>query len=147
MMSQTHVLISAALLTRRDAPMRNGAVLLGAMLPDLSIYAIYFLSRWQGIESRLIWDEVYWQEPSQTLSAISNSFPLFAAVLVPALYLQHNTKKAQWSVFGAFFAALAISAILHLTFDISLHADDAHRHFWPLTNWRFHSRPSRFQGE
>lgn len=139
MMSQTHLLIGAATLTKPGATMRNVAVLIGALLPDLSIYAIYATARLQGVESRRIWDTIYWQEPSQTLSAISNSFPLFAALLIPALYLAHRAKTQKLRVIGYGLAALALSALLHLLFDISLHAEDAHRHFWPLSNWRFAS--------
>ena len=36
-------------------------------------------------------------------------------------------------------AVIAIAALLHLSLDFPLHADDAHRHFWPVTDWRFAS--------
>jgi hypothetical protein len=34
---------------------------------------------------------------------------------------------------------LAASALLHMFFDLPLHHDDAHRHFLPLSDWRFES--------
>ena len=34
---------------------------------------------------------------------------------------------------------LAFAMLSHFLLDFPVHADDAHQHFWPLTNWRFHS--------
>ena len=34
---------------------------------------------------------------------------------------------------------VAIAALLHIALDFPLHADDAHRHFWPVSDWRFFS--------
>lgn len=36
-------------------------------------------------------------------------------------------------------ALFALAALTHLAGDLPVHADDAHRHFWPLSDWRFHS--------
>ena len=46
-----------------------------------------------------------------------------------------------WNGIGALpaLALFALAALLHLACDLPVHADDAHRHFWPLTDWRFHS--------
>jgi hypothetical protein len=35
--------------------------------------------------------------------------------------------------------AFIASGLLHHAFDFALHADDAHRHLWPLSNWRLES--------
>ncbi|CAN0483363.1 unnamed protein product, partial [Scytosiphon promiscuus] len=55
MMSQTHVLLSAAAFTKPGAPVRNSAALLGAVLPDASIYVMLGSMRFQGVEQRRIW--------------------------------------------------------------------------------------------
>jgi hypothetical protein len=34
---------------------------------------------------------------------------------------------------------LACAVLVHLSLDFPFHAADAHKHFWPLTDWRFHS--------
>ncbi len=61
-------------------------------------------------------------------SAISNAVPLWAALLVVGLVLR---KPWVWAFAGA--------GLLHLALDFPVHHDDAHKHLWPLTNWRFHS--------
>jgi len=75
-----------------------------------------------------IWREVYWTEPWQTLGAISNSVPLAVLLLLVAFW-------RKWTILSVFSSALLVHALL----DFPVHADDAHRHFWPLTDWRFFS--------
>lgn len=139
MMSQTHVLLSAAALTKPGAPVRNAAAILGAILPDASIYVMLGIMRLQGVEQRQIWDEIYWQEPWQIFSAVSNSFPLFLGVFVLGLVLHRIASSPALAFTSIFLTGLGLSALLHLAFDFPVHADDAHRHFWPITDWRFHS--------
>ena len=122
------MLVASAVLARSGQPARNAAVLFGALLPDLSIFALFAWARLQDIPQWQIWRQLYWQEPWQLLSAISNSFPIWAAVLVIGLALR-----------SGLLAAIAAAALLHLTLDFPVHADDAHKHFWPITDWRFHS--------
>ncbi len=138
-MSQTHVLLSAAVLTKPGAPVRNTAAILGPILPDASIYVMLGIMRLQGVEQRRIWDEIYWQEPWQFFSAVSNSFPLFLSMLVLGLVLHKFAKTPLVEFASIFLAGLGLSALLHLAFDFPVHADDAHRRFWPFTDWRFHS--------
>lgn len=139
MMSQTHVLLSAAAFTRPDKPVRNAAAIVGAILPDASIYLMFGLMRFQGVEPRRIWGDIYWQEPWQFFSAVSNSFPLFLAVFLLGLFLQRQAGTRALEIVGVFMAGLGLSAMLHLAFDFPVHADDAHRHFWPVSDWRFFS--------
>lgn len=37
---------------------------------------------------------------------------------------------------------LSLAALLHLASDLPVHVDDAHAHFWPLSEWRFRSTVS-----
>lgn len=83
---------------------------------------------WSGSET---WNVRYWTEPWQTLGAISNSFVLAGLLLTLAIW-------RKWTLVTAF----AIAILLHLALDFPLHADDAHRHFWPVTDWRFFSQVS-----
>ena len=75
----------------------------------------------------MIWRQLYWQEPWQTFGAISNSIPLFVGLLVLGIWRSRALNL------------LAIAALLHLGIDFLTHASDAHKHFWPLMEWRFHS--------
>ncbi|MEL6474735.1 MAG: cobalamin biosynthesis protein CobQ [Pseudomonadota bacterium] len=128
MNSITHLVAAAALLARKDEPQRNLAVAAGAFLPDASIYVFFAWSRMEGLSMRETWDVAYWSEPWQTLGAISNSVPLELVLLALGLW-------RGWPAVSAFAGA----ALIHAALDFPLHADDAHRHAWPLTDWRFHS--------
>lgn len=129
MNTPTHMLTAAALLARSGKTPRNWAVMAGALLPDLSIFMLVGWARLvENIPHRQIWSEVYWQEPWQTLGAMSNSFVIWAALAVIAFALG-------WRI----LMVLALAAIVHIALDFPFHADDAHKHFWPLTEWRFHS--------
>ncbi len=123
------MLTAAALLTKSGDRRRNWAIVIGGVLPDLSIFALLGWARLiEGLPHRQIWREVYWQEPWQTLGAISNSFVIWALVALLAYRLG-------WHI----VMFIAGAALVHLCLDFPFHADDAHKHFWPLTDWRFHS--------
>lgn len=121
-----HIVVASAALTRPASPKRNLAVLAGAFLPDLSMFVFFAWSRVQGWSGEETWNVQYWNEPWQTLGSISNSAVLFGLLLGLALW-------RHWHM----VASLSAAALIHIAFDLPLHADDAHRHFWPLTDWRF----------
>ncbi|NQY40737.1 MAG: cobalamin biosynthesis protein CobQ [Henriciella sp.] len=123
-----HMVIASAALASPNAPKRNWAVLIGALIPDASMFVFFAWSRLQGWSGDETWNVQYWIEPWQTLGAVSNSLALFGALLILALW----RKWSLWSV-------LASAALLHIALDFPLHADDAHRHFWPISDWRFFS--------
>lgn len=129
MMTPTHLVIGAAALARQGEPVRNSLVLAGALIPDLSIYILFAWSRGvMGVSEHEVWRVLYWQEPWQLLSALSNSFPLWLGGLALALLARSPVA-----------AAFAGAGILHLMADFPVHNADAHVHFWPFTGWRFHS--------
>lgn len=137
MNTPTHLLISVALLAKPDAPRRNMAVIFGALIPDLSIYILFVWAKFvvQVLEYE-IWRQLYWQEPWQTLSGLSNSIPLYAMLVMLGLW-------RGWPL----LVIAGASVLLHLAFDFPFHASDAHRHFWPFSDWRFHSPLSYWDGE
>ncbi|MHA7900519.1 MAG: cobalamin biosynthesis protein CobQ [Henriciella sp.] len=121
-----HMVIASAALTRPEMPRRNWIVLAGAFVPDASMFVFFAWSRLQGWTDEETWNVQYWTEPWQSLGAMSNSFVVFGALLAIAVL-------RKWPLVGMFCAA----ALIHVACDFPLHADDAHRHFWPLTDWRF----------
>ena len=123
-----HAVIAAAALSRPEAPRRNLAVVAGALAPDLSMFVFFGWSRLQGWSGDETWNVQYWTEPWQMLGAISNSAVLIGLLLSVALW-------RRWQLIVVAGAA----ALLHVGLDFPLHADDAHRHFWPLSDWRFAS--------
>ena len=57
-------------------------------------------------------------------------------MLAQALFLRSAAGKA-----------FAISAFLHIAFDLPVHREDGHAHFWPLSDWVFISPVSYWDRE
>ena len=132
-MTQTHSLLALAALGRRDATRRNVTVLAGSLLPDVFIYIAWpWLTFVRGESQERIWRDIYFDTPMQTWGALFNSAPLYAALAVAGWFTRR-------SKFGTLLLAFSLAALIHIATDLPVHAEDAHRHFWPLTDWRFHS--------
>lgn len=105
-------------------------------MPDASMFVFFAWSRMQGWTGDETWNVQYWNEPWQTLGAGSNSFVLFGLLLGLAIW-------RKWPL----LVILSAAALIHILLDFPLHADDAHRHFWPVTDWRFFSPVSYWDPE
>ncbi|MEM9568834.1 MAG: hypothetical protein AAF974_11065 [Cyanobacteria bacterium P01_E01_bin.34] len=101
-------------------------VFLGAIAPDVPIFAFYAIAKFAGYSDSDIWRDLYFQSWVQDLLAPFHAIPLIGLGVVIAWRRQAGT----WL---AFF----ISAMLHVLFDFPVHNSDAHRHFFPLSNYRF----------
>jgi hypothetical protein len=132
MMTQTHLLIAAAAFARRDALRNNQAVIVGAFIPDLAIFALAGWAFSTGIPQQTLWRETYYEPGWQAAIVIGNSLPLYLALLGAALVLSSNSRH-----FWRPVALFAFAAISHIAGDLPFHHDDAHAHFWPVTEWRF----------
>jgi len=147
MLTNTHILIATAALTRTHFTKRqNLLVIFGGLFPDLSIAVLAMVGRMPGSGVTNLWrkpDGLYWQEPWQFLSALSNSIPLYALALLVfwVLLRRRDSYKGLWLCLGLFSAA----CLSHVLVDLLVHADDAHVHFWPLSGERFHSPVSYWQ--
>lgn len=131
-----HMVVASAALARPERPKRNWAVLLGAFLPDASMFVFFAWSRIQGWSGNETWNVQYWNEPWQMLGGISNSFVFCGLLFAIAVW-------RKWSI----LTVIAAAALLHVALDFPLHANDAHRHFWPLTDWRYFSPVSYWDPE
>lgn len=60
----------------------------------------------------------------------TNSFPLILTLFVFGVFLQCYAGARKMEIIVVFVAGIGLSAVLHLTFDFPVHADDAHMHFW-----------------
>ncbi len=104
-------------------------VLLGAVLPDLPVLAFYFVCRFiLGLSDETIWKDVYYRDRWFNLFATFHSIPLTAGLCVLGVVV-----GTPW------VALLGASMCLHNIADLPLHAKDAHRHFFPFSNYRFKS--------
>ncbi len=128
MNTPAHAILNLAVLggagRRHTAP-----VLAGAVVPDLPIFAFY---AWQklvtGRSESAIWGDLYFRPEWQTFFDIFNSVPLALAVWIVA-------RARGLPGLGAF----SLSVLLHAACDLPVHHDDGHRHFLPISHWRFES--------
>ena len=105
------------------------AVVAGAILPDAPMFGFYAYQRlWVGRSESDIWSHDYFLPGWQLLFDVFNSVPLLLICLLAFHLLRF---RVGWLI--------AASALLHVCCDLPLHHDDAHRHFLPMTNWRFAS--------
>ncbi len=137
MNTPTHLLIGAAVLARPQSETgerwRNPVVLAAALLPDLGLFVLFAWERIvRGVTEEELWRVIYWQDHWQAVLAVGNSVPLYLTLLVAGLVWRRTRC-------GALAVLAAAAALLHVAFDLPFHNTDAHRHFWPLSDWKFHS--------
>lgn len=132
MNTQTHVLVNMALLKDRRADGSPTAHLVpafwGSIAPDILIFLFFAVSVLTGASQQNIWEELYFQPGWQRAFSVFNSIPLYALMLVSALWFRKQ---------GA--AVFTGAALIHVVTDFVLHHDDAHAHFFPFSDWRFAS--------
>ena len=129
MNTPAHLILAAAVFAKPDKPGRNMAALLGALIPDFSLYFMVFWNRnIHGMSAEQIFGTEYFSSYWQQVFAIDNSIPLWLLLLGVALLLR-------WQV----IAILAGAALLHILLDFPLHHDDGRAHFWPFSDWIFAS--------
>ena len=98
----------------------------------------YVWHRVIGTSESVIWSSEYYKPQWQAFFDLFNSVPLIATATLIA-----------WKLQKPLLVALFVSMLLHAVGDFPLHAEDAHRHFFPLSDWRFISPisywdPTRF---
>lgn len=135
MMTQTHILIGAALFARprRAVPGARwvgAAVILGAVVPDLDVLVMWIVERMNGVSSCIVFRDRFWESPWVEVQAVTNSAPLWAVLALIGFLIRGRSV--------ALFA-FAMTGLLHILGDFLLHADDARMHWQPFTDWRFYS--------
>lgn len=135
MNTPSHIILNLAILGRRQgapaaaapSPGRSWAAGLGGFLPDAPLFLFYGWAKlWVQAPERQIWRELYNTPIWQDFFALSHSIPL---ALV-------GWGLARWRK-SPIAMALFASMLLHDAADLPLHNADAHRHFFPLSNFRF----------
>ena len=129
MNTPAHAIFNLALLGKKERPQWNPLIIWGALIPDLAMFGFYFwLTAMTDMPAGQIWSVEYFRPGWQTLFDLFNSIPLALLGLGAMVYVQRQG-----------IALLFASIILHALEDLPVHHDDAHRHFWPLSNFRFES--------
>jgi hypothetical protein len=129
MITPTHAVYNLALLGRRGHPERTWPVLLGAFVPDLpGTFCLLYCHFIQGDSIRQIQTVIYPSAFWQTWADWFHSIPVALCGLLLFRLLK-------WFPGFWFCASLA----LHSLEDIPVHATNPHRHFLPLSDYRFYS--------
>ncbi len=150
MTTPAHAALSLIVLGRSE---RNALpVALGAVAPDLPMLVFYLWERLaRGVSEGRIWSERYFDPGWQVVFDIPSSIPLLALALCILLVLIGRRSTATGGIPPAGVAAaprparltaaalFVASMILHALGDLPLHREDAHRHFFPFSDWRFTS--------
>jgi hypothetical protein len=148
MITPTHMLVAGALVGRpTQRPWQLALAWFGGFFPDMSVFVMVILARTGLVTADSLWRQpagLYWQEPWQSFSAISNSMPLYA-LLIGIGWIVWRGRFVRWRPAGLGLLLFAAAALLHVLLDFPVHTDDAHVHFWPFSDWRFHSPVSYYQ--
>jgi hypothetical protein len=109
-----------------DKP-RTLAFVAGGLVPDLPTYVFFFVHTvFLGTSQQTMWDTLYFNSAWSPILTLSHSLLLWPLLLLFAVY----TKRTLLTFFTT-------SALLHILLDFFVHHNDAYRHFWPLTDWKF----------
>lgn len=126
MNTPSHLLLNLAILRRPWPPRLTWPILLGALTPDAALFVFYGWAKGvQQLPESTIWSEAYYSQPWQGIFAVGNSLPLALVLGALGFYF----KQPMLAIFAA-------SMGLHHLEDLPLHHDDAHQHFWPLSDLR-----------
>lgn len=129
MNTPAHLLFGAGAFARPERKGSLTAALLGAGAPDLSLYAMVAVSLYvMDVPANVVFREYYYSDAWQAVFAVDNSFVLWGGLLAFALW-------RGWPLLSIF----AASALFHIALDFPFHTHDARPHFWPVTDWVFHS--------
>lgn len=129
MNTPAHLVANLLLLSDRERPGEVAPVTVGALLPDAPMFVFYAWERFvRQTPEMTIWREQYHDPGWQTFFDVFNSLPLIAVALLVAHFFAFRTGFL-----------LVASMGLHALMDLPLHREDAHRHLWPLSDWRFES--------
>jgi hypothetical protein len=135
MITPHHLIYNSALARRFFPHWPTPAVLAGALFPDIWVW-LYFAwySLVQHTPERLLWGDLYFKSGWNAIFCLAHSFwllPLCAAL------------SAWWRKPG--LTGFFCSALFHAVCDFSVHHSDAYRHFYPFSDWIFHSPVSYWE--
>ena len=143
MNTQSHAVINLFLLRRlRWCNTGNKGnlhlpIVVGAILPDLPVF---FFFAWYSLidptPQDIIWRSLYFDEKWQLFFNLFNSIPIYTLLALTAYYFSRRK-----------LFIFSLANLLHFVEDFFLHMEDAHDHFFPLSNYRFNSAISYWDSE
>lgn len=129
MKTPSHWILNLVFLGQAVSPAAKIAITLGAILPDLPIFVFYAISKYiHRLPESTIWNQAYYAPFWQNTVALFHSLPLAGLGLAVCA-------ACQWQP----GVMLCLSLMAHSLLDLPVHHDDAHRHFFPLSDYRWMS--------
>lgn len=132
MITSSHIIYSWALAKKTEAglnPKRTFAFITGALFPDIPTYLFFLVCGvLLGYSGQEMWGDMYFNSGWAIPITLTHSFIIWPFLMSMATFFG-------WK----FLQYFSLSALLHTAVDFCVHTDDAYRHFWPLSNWKFHS--------
>ena len=129
MNTPAHAVLNALIVARDPSQNLLTPAVIGAILPDVPMVFFYVYQRiWAARPEFQIWGQLYFHASWQAFFDIFNSLPLVAVGGLLA-----------WWIGSQRLGVFCMSMALHAVSDFLVHHNDAHRHFFPLTDWRFQS--------
>jgi len=128
----SHIIYSWAVAKASDSkPNKNRtlAIVTGSFLPDVPTYLFFFVHTFiLGTAQQTMWDKLYFNSAWSPLITLSHSLLLWPILVLLSMLCKQ--KILLW---------VSTSATAHAVLDFFVHNDDAYRHFWPLSDWKFTS--------
>jgi len=126
MNTPSHAILNLTVLMQVQ-PEAVAPIIGGAVLPDVPMFVMYLWAKQVRQQSeQQIWEETYWTPFWQRINHGFHSIPL----QVGGMAVSH---LAGWTPLEILF----LSAVFHALGDLPIHNHDAHRHFFPFSNYRF----------
>ena len=114
--------------------------MLGAVLPDLPIVVLWATATFAWRQPQQVtWSETYFRPAWQTAVDVPHALPVLALALAATWLPGRGDPHARGMRAAAWWRVLLVSMMLHALGDLLTHHDDAHRHLWPLSDWRLAS--------
>ena len=140
MITPSHIIYSWATAKYTETEInkkRVFAIITGGFLPDIPTYLFFFTHTFLlDTAQQTMWRTLYFDSAWTPFITLSHSLLLWPALLLAAKLLKQ--KILFW---------VSASAFAHSTLDFLVHNDDAYRHFWPLSDWKFYSPVSYYDPE
>ena len=138
MITSSHIIYSWALAKKtggldpnkpKQTRGRTLAFVLGALLPDSPTYLFFIVyGLILGYSGEVMWDDMYFNSGWSIPITLTHSFIIWPILIASATFFEW--KFVRW---------FSISALFHVIVDFWVHTEDAYRHFYPVSNWKFHS--------
>jgi len=113
MNTPAHLIFGAVAFGKPGNPRVTTAALIGAFLPDLSLYVMVAWSIWiRGIDPNIVFHQYYYSAEWQQVFAVDNSFVLWGVLLAFAIW---GKKPALIAFAGAGFVHLCLTFLCTIT--------------------------------